>query len=64
MKGWAQNRRRQVKGSQAMAVRASELLPSALLNANGPGLEKLRGVARLGAGEGVLFYSLDEKSKG
>lgn len=47
-----------------MAVRASELPSSALLNTNGPGLEKLQGVTRLGAGEGVLFYSLGEKSKG
>lgn len=36
-----------------MAIKTSELLLSALLNANGPGLEKPRGVALLGAGERV-----------
>lgn len=49
-----------------MAIKASELLLSALLNPNGLGLEKPRGVAPLGAGrvrEGALMKrAKDEQS--
>ena len=51
-----------------MAIKASELPSSALLKANGLGLEKPQGVALLGAGEcvreGAVVYSFVEKSKG